>query len=531
MELYKHNKVTYDKVVDVLSKSRKVAIIQATGTGKSFITMKLFQDYFKGLKKLYIVPKNSIADSVQMYDEWDNTDVVFTTYQALQDLDDHTLYLYTKAFSVVLCDEFHHTGAPVWYRAIKVLADHARYFIGLSATSIRYLDGNRDMAKELFGDSVVYGPNLSEAIRDGILPKFQYISLLYDTRDFIEKASKQVNKDDTETASKIERLRLSEDGSYELGVRLRKYISPNNKKWIVFCNSIEHLQDVEIDIRNWFNTDDVNVYKLHSGLSRKSITSILSEFNATTKLSVIACVDMLNEGVHVEGVTGLIMLRKTNSLTVFLQQLGRALSASNKTITPQIIDVVENYDNMKTMVSACKQAERYVVDPNVTSVSGKEMFIVDDILLKAEDIIQGINSFKGSYEWEPWQDNMIIGNYPIAGPSMYYMIPGITKEQCTRRARELGVRYKRLWTEEEDLIIKRYYPTEGKEVYKRLENRTKDSCSSRASTLKVKYHGRWTIDCDIVLMTYYGIEKEECFKRLPEFTAEECRKQVIRLHL
>lgn len=529
MELYKHNKETYDKAVSILEKYKRVAILQATGTGKSFITMKLFQDYFKGKKKLYIVPKNSIADSVQMYNEWDNTDVVFTTYQALQDIDDHTLYLYTIAFDVVLCDEFHHAGAPKWNRAIRTLMSSAKYFIGLSATSVRYLDGNRDMAKELFGNCIVYGPNLMEAIRDGILPRFQYISLLYDVREFIEKNYRTVDKNDTVSMSKLERLRLSEDGSYELGVRLRKYINPTNKKWIVFCNSIEHMTDIDIDIKNWFGTDDINIFKLHSNLSRKAIKKILTEFNNSNKLSIIACVDMLNEGVHVEGVTGLIMLRKTNSLTVFLQQLGRALSASNKTIQPQIIDVVENYDNMRTMVSACKLIMGTSQDK--TSVYGKEMFIVDDILLQAEDILKSINSFTKPVIWEEWMDNMIINHYPINGPAMYTMIPGITKKQCSSRARELGVRYKRNWTEKEDLIIKRYYPKEGREVAKRLDGRSKESCVNRASTLKVKYKGKWSIEQDIILLTYYGVEKEKCFERLPDFSIEECRKHVLSLHL
>ena len=36
---------------------------------------------------------------------------------------------------------------------------------------------------------------------------------------------------------------------------------------------------------------------------------------------------MLNEGLHVEDISGVIMLRPTDSRIIYLQQLGRALSS------------------------------------------------------------------------------------------------------------------------------------------------------------------------------------------------------------
>ena len=530
MELYKHNKVTYEKAIEILDRTHRVAIIQATGTGKSFITMKLFQDYFIGYKKLYIVPKNSIADSIQMYDEWDSKDVVFTTYQNLLDCDEDQLLVYCKVFDVILCDEFHHAGAAKWSKSINIFAEHANYLIGLSATNIRYLDSQRDMAKELFGTNVVKGPDLREAIELGILPSFRYVSLLYDTREFLERCERMVDSTDIESKSKIERMRLSEDGSYELGVRLRKYLDPSNKKWVLFCSSIDQMDGIEIDIKNWFNTDNISIYKLHSKLSRNAAVKTLSDFSNQRDLSITVTVDMLNEGVHVDGVTGIIMLRKTKSAAVFLQQLGRALSASNKDITPIIIDAVENYDNMSTMTGVCRDIiPRNLLESN--AIEGKEMFIVDDSVIEADDLLNSILNFQKKYDWKIWQDRLITENYPTSGPSMYTMIPGITKKMCVRRARELGVRFRRNWTEEEDIVIKRYYPHEGRDVAKRLEGRTPDSCVSRASTLGVRYKGRWDINCDMTLLKYFPFEREKCFERLPEFTEKECRKHAAKLGL
>ena len=54
---------------------------------------------------------------------------------------------------------------------------------------------------------------------------------------------------------------------------------------------------------------------------------------------------MLNEGVHIEDVSGVILLRPTVSPIIYKQQIGRALSAS-KTTNAVIFDIVNNIDNL-----------------------------------------------------------------------------------------------------------------------------------------------------------------------------------------
>ena len=62
-------------------------------------------------------------------------------------------------------------------------------------------------------------------------------------------------------------------------------------------------------------------------------------------LKLLFCIDMLNEGVHVEGIDGVILLRPTISPILYLQQIGRALSTGKgKNVRPVIFDVVNNFD-------------------------------------------------------------------------------------------------------------------------------------------------------------------------------------------
>ena len=70
MILYAHNESTYIEACNKLYTNNKCAIIQATGTGKSYITMMFLDSVFKGLRVVYAVPTMAIAESIQMYDEW-----------------------------------------------------------------------------------------------------------------------------------------------------------------------------------------------------------------------------------------------------------------------------------------------------------------------------------------------------------------------------------------------------------------------------------------------------------------------------
>ena len=62
-------------------------------------------------------------------------------------------------------------------------------------------------------------------------------------------------------------------------------------------------------------------------------------------LKLLFCIDMLNEGVHVDDVSGVILFRPTVSPIIYKQQIGRALSAS-KSKAPVVFDIVNNIENL-----------------------------------------------------------------------------------------------------------------------------------------------------------------------------------------
>ena len=75
-----------------------------------------------------------------------------------------------------------------------------------------------------------------------------------------------------------------------------------------------------------------------------STSKAFAEFKKDTgsHLKLLYCIDMLNEGIHVDDVDGVILLRPTVSPIIYLQQIGRALSAGSKN-QPVIFDLVNNF--------------------------------------------------------------------------------------------------------------------------------------------------------------------------------------------
>ena len=77
----------------------------------------------------------------------------------------------------IIQDEFHRIGAEKWgegvQKLLKLYPDAK--LLGLSATNIRYLDNQRDMADELFDGNVAFEMTLGEAIVRGILNAPKYV--------------------------------------------------------------------------------------------------------------------------------------------------------------------------------------------------------------------------------------------------------------------------------------------------------------------------------------------------------------------
>ena len=260
-----------------------------------------------------------------------------------------------KYFLIIL-DEFHRCGAPQWQKGVKRLLENNKKakVLGLTATPIRATDG-KDMAKELFLGNIASEMYLEEAVARGIINPGKYITAVYSFTGVINELESKVekirNKDLKEELRK--KIKKAKDlvGKTE-GFReiIRKYIGKesgkSDGKYIVFCKNIKDMHKKMIELKTILE-DEENL-KLYAISSRKRETlneKTLQDFrNSNEGINLLFTVDKLNEGIHIDGIDGVIMLRQTESPIVYMQQLGRALSVGNRG-TPLILDLVNNIEN------------------------------------------------------------------------------------------------------------------------------------------------------------------------------------------
>ena len=98
---------------------------------------------------------------------------------------------------------------------------------------------------------------------------------------------------------------------------------------------------------------------------------------------------------------------------------------------------------------------------------------------------------KHSSEWTKEEDKIILEYYPSIGRKVSKMLTGRTPRACFDRAKYLGIKikhkqYNSTWTSEEDKILFKYYPIMGPDVCYKIPKRSRNACSKRARQLGLR---------------------------------------------
>ena len=161
LRLFEHNEKAYHAAVRMMEQYGKAAIVHPTGTGKSYIAFKLIEDNPEKVV-IWLSPSEYIfktqLESLKRNDpDFPLANVHFYTYAKLMCCTQAQLdEIAAQKPAYIILDEFHRAGAECWGEstvALLKLCPDAK-LLGLTATNIRYLDNNRDMAEELFDSRV-----------------------------------------------------------------------------------------------------------------------------------------------------------------------------------------------------------------------------------------------------------------------------------------------------------------------------------------------------------------------------------------
>ena len=370
MTLFEHNRTAYEAALTMLEEKGKAAVIHPTGTGKSFIAFHLCEEHPE-CKICFLSPSEYIFKTQQ--ENWVEAggtlseNITFYTYAKLLLMEEEELAELQPDYIVL--DEFHRCGAKQWGQGVTALL--ARYpgvpVLGLSATNVRYLDNQRDMARELFDGNIASEMSIGEAIVRGILTPPKYVLSLYSYQKELNRYEERVrgakNKAvQAEAGAMIEELRRAleqADGVEEL---FRKHLPDVHGKYLLFCTSFEHMQEMQAKVQEWFGfaDDKPHIYTMYSEDAQADKTFATFKADTTDHLKLLFCIDMLNEGIHVEDVNGVVLLRPTVSPIVYKQQIGRALSASKRK-DAVIFDIVLNIENLYS-IGAIEEEMRLAVN-------------------------------------------------------------------------------------------------------------------------------------------------------------------------
>ena len=219
-------------------------------------------------------------------------------------------------YDYIVVDEFHHAAAPTYQ---KLLAYYQpKILLGLTATPER-MDGKSILS--YFGNRIAAEIRLPEAIDRKLLCPFQYFGVT-DTVDLntLKWSAGGYDKNELSNLYTLSGAVANRRADLVVSSLLRYVTDIDEVKGLGFCVSVEHAEFM----CRYFNSRGIPSIFL-TGKSSDEERKTAKGRLVSGEVRFIFVVDIYNEGVDIPEVNTVLFLRPTESLTIFLQQLGRGL--------------------------------------------------------------------------------------------------------------------------------------------------------------------------------------------------------------
>jgi len=326
----------------------KHLVIAATGTGKTMIAAfdyKRFctnehdhprllfiahrEEILKQARSVFrqVLRDGSFGDIIVGGASMTQTDHLFCTVQSWNSRD--FTQFGPEYFDYVVFDEAHHAKALTYQKLIDYI--HPRSLLGLTATPER-TDGS-DIRQD-FGGTFTHEVRLPEAIERALLSPFHYYGVPdLDGLDFSTIAWRRGGYDLTELRSRLEG-----------NVARAQWVMAQTDRYVAdmscirglgFCVSIEHANYMA----KYCSDQGIPAVAL-SGVSTREQRFQVQRKLESHEIRFIFTVDLYNEGVDIPCVDTILFLRPTESLTLFLQQLGRGLRLHDEKPHLTVLDFI-----------------------------------------------------------------------------------------------------------------------------------------------------------------------------------------------
>lgn len=321
---------------------KRALLISATGTGKTYLSAFDIKA-FNPRRTLFLVHnENILKDAIQSFSKVLGGNYTFGLYTGNEKKQDSSMLFSTiqtmvnhkerfarNHFDYIVCDEAHHSTARMYNSIIAYFTP--KFMLGMTATPER-MDG-ADVFR-MFDFNVAYEIRLGKALEMGILCPFHYYGVSEITID-----GKLIDdKSNFNALTCDERVKnIIEKAEY--------YHSCDEKvHGLIFCSNVEECKGIS-EKMNALGYRTIPLSAENSIEERNNaIRRLQSEDDDC--LDYIITRDIFNEGVDIPKVNQILMLRPTQSATIFVQQLGRGLrktSDPNKSLV--VLDFIGNYKN------------------------------------------------------------------------------------------------------------------------------------------------------------------------------------------
>lgn len=316
---------------------REEILKQSLGTFRAILKDPNFGDLFVGRSR-----PTAIDHLLMSIQSWNS-----------QRMDIHTT---EDFYDFIIIDEFHHAEAPSYQKLLSYYQPNI--LLGLTATPER-MDGKDILVH--FDGRIAAEMRLTEAIDRKLLSPFHYFCVT-DTVNLEDLKWTKKGYDIGELSNVYTNNRRR---SEHIVNSLKRYVaSIEDVRGLGFCVSVEHA----IYMASFFTQYGIPSIALHADSppdERNQAKRKLEE----GEIRFIFVVDLYNEGVDIPTVNTILFLRPTESLTVFLQQLGRGLRLADGKECLTVLDFVgqahQDYsfeDKFRALIGNTRHSVRYYIE-------------------------------------------------------------------------------------------------------------------------------------------------------------------------
>lgn len=353
----------------------KNLVVAATGVGKTVISAFDFKKYYeknRSAKLLFVAHREEIlTQSLHTFrailKDSNFGDLLVGNHHpssinqlfvSIQSFNSKKLFEYTTSdfYDFIIVDEFHHAAADSYQRLLNHYEPDI--LVGLTATPER-MDGKDILT--YFDHTIAAEMRLTEAINQKLLSPFQYFGV----SDTVDLSKMKWNRGGYEVRELENVYTANTKRSSQIVNSLKRYVTEIGEvKGLGFCVSIEHAKYMA----DYFNQVGIPSIALFGEVVRATREDAKRQL-VSGEITFIFVVDLYNEGVDIPEINTILFLRPTESLTVFLQQLGRGLRISEGKECLTVLDFVgqahQNYnfeDKFRALLGKTKHSIQHYVE-------------------------------------------------------------------------------------------------------------------------------------------------------------------------